>query len=139
MDDSIFPRIASITKSKDAWDILETVYQGLSKVKVTKLQTLREKFENMQMNDTHNVDQFHNHLITYVNQMRTHGEKISDQKVVEKALRSLPSQFDVVVVAIEESKDLTQLSIDKLMGSLLSHESRMSRNSNFSLDNSFKT
>ena len=100
MDDSIFPRIASITKSKDAWDILETVYQGLSKVKVAKLQTLRKFFENLQMNDTQIVDQFHNQLMTFVNQMSTHGEQISNKKVVEQVLRSLPRKFDVVVVAI---------------------------------------
>ena len=45
MDDSIFPRIASVTKSKEAWDILETNYQDLSKVKVSKLQTLRKILE----------------------------------------------------------------------------------------------
>ena len=69
------------------------------------------------MKDTQTVDQFHNQLMIVVNQMRTHGEQIFDQKVVEKVSRSLPSKFDVVVVSIEESKYLTQLSIDELMGS----------------------
>ena len=73
-------------------------------MKVAKLQTLRLFFENLQMNERQTLDQFHNQLMTVVNQMRTHGEQISDKKVVEKLLRSLPSKFDVVVVAIEESR-----------------------------------
>jgi hypothetical protein len=42
-----------------------------------------------------------------VHQLRTHGEEISDQSVVEKVLRSLPDKFDMVMVAIEGSKDLS--------------------------------
>lgn len=51
--------------------------------------------------------------------------------MVEKVFRTLPKKFDIVVITIEESKDLTQLSIDELLGSLLSHESRMNKYDDF--------
>ena len=35
--ESVFPRIAVATKSKEAWDILKTAYQGMEKVKTAKL------------------------------------------------------------------------------------------------------
>lgn len=57
-----------------------------------------------------------------VNEIRSYGEDLKDQKNVEKILRSFPAKVDGVVVAIEESKDLTQLSVNELMGSLQSHE-----------------
>jgi chromosome condensin MukBEF MukE localization factor len=47
-----------------------------------------------------------------VHQIRSQGEDIPDQKIVEKVLRSLPEKFNMVVVAIEESKDLTTFTID---------------------------
>jgi Domain of unknown function (DUF4219)/gag-polypeptide of LTR copia-type len=37
MDDSIFPKIASCTKAKDAWVILQNSFQGTAKVMVIKL------------------------------------------------------------------------------------------------------
>jgi hypothetical protein len=66
------------------------------------------------------------------------GEKIPNERVVEKVLRTFPKKFDAMVIAIEESKDLTQLSVDELWGSLLSHESRMNIYDN-SLENAFRS
>lgn len=60
-----------------------------------------------------------------INQMRKFGDPITDQTVVAKVLRSLTSYFDHVIAAIEESKDLTQLSIDELSGSLEANEIRL--------------
>ena len=37
----IFPRIVVATKSKEPWDTLQIAYQGMEKVKTTKLQMLR--------------------------------------------------------------------------------------------------
>jgi hypothetical protein len=42
--------------------------------------------------------------------------------VVEMILRSLTDTFENVVCAIEESKDLEELTVDELAGLLLVHE-----------------
>ncbi len=56
--ESIFPRIAAATKSKEAWDILKTAYQGMEKVKTAKLQMLRRDFEILSMKESHTIDSF---------------------------------------------------------------------------------
>ncbi|GJS29783.1 retrovirus-related pol polyprotein from transposon TNT 1-94 [Tanacetum coccineum] len=63
-----------------------------------------------------------------VNQMRAYGDKVADEIMVAKILRSLSSKFDHVVAAIEEPKDLSTYSVDELMGSLQTHEARINRN-----------
>lgn len=88
------------------------------------------------MKDSDFVDHFMTHVTSIVNQLHTHGENIQEKKVVEKVIRSLPNKFNMVVVTIEESKDLSQLTVEEVMGSFLTHESRFSRNDE-SLDNPF--
>ena len=45
-------------------------------------------------------------------------EKTNDSKIVRKILRSLPESFRAKVTAIEESKDLDEIKIQELIGSL---------------------
>jgi chromosome condensin MukBEF MukE localization factor len=74
------------------------------------------------MIESENIDQFMTRVMGIVNQIRFTGEDIPDQRIVEKVRRSLPKKFEMVVTAILESKDLSNFSIDELMGSLLTHE-----------------
>jgi hypothetical protein len=122
MGDSIFPRIAATTKSKQAWETLQNAYQGSSKVKFVKLQLLRRDIENLQMKEFESVNDLFTRTMILVNQIRTNGDTLEDQRIIEKTLRSLPPRFDPIVVEIEESKDLTQMFLDEVMGSLEIHE-----------------
>ncbi|KHN20423.1 hypothetical protein glysoja_045572, partial [Glycine soja] len=57
--------------------------------------------------------------------MKNCGEKISNQTIVEKILRTLNPKFDHIVVAIEESKKLKEIIVEELQGSLEAHEQRL--------------
>ena len=46
-----FHRISHITVAKEAWEILETTYEGTKKVKDTKLQMLTTHFEELKMSE----------------------------------------------------------------------------------------
>ncbi|XP_077249473.1 uncharacterized protein LOC143888980 [Tasmannia lanceolata] len=134
MDELIFSRIMAATISKEAWDLLQEEYQGTSKVISVKLQTLSHDFENLIMKNSESIQDFFSRVSSTLNQIRTYGEKLYDKKIVEKVLRSLPNKFDHIVAVIEESKDLSKYSMNELMGSLQTHEQRLNRTAENSLE-----
>jgi gag-polypeptide of LTR copia-type len=78
------------------------------------------------MNITEGISDYITRVQTVSNQLKRNEENLSEQRVVEKILRSLTDTFENVVCAIEESKNLAELSVDELADSLLEHEQRRS-------------
>ncbi|XP_074351364.1 uncharacterized protein LOC141690467 [Apium graveolens] len=112
---------------KEAWEILQKSFQGVEKVKKVRLQVLRGEFENLKMKNSENIGEFVTRLKAVTNEMKRNGESLDDVRVMEKLLRLLTRKFDYVVTSIEESKDLSTISIDELVGSLQAHEQRMNQ------------
>ena len=79
---------------------------------------LTTKFEELKMGDDESFDSFYEKLNEIVIAKLNLGEKIKDAKVVRKILRSLQESFRAKVTAIEESKDLDEIKIQELIGSL---------------------
>ena len=117
-----FHRISHITITKEAWQILETTYEGTKKVKDTKLQMLTTQFKELRMSEDKSFDSFYSKLNEVVIGKFNLGEKTEDSKIVRKILRSLPENFRAKVTAIEESKDLNDIKVQELVGSLQTYE-----------------
>ena len=117
-----FHKISHITVAKEAWQILETTYEETKKVKDTKLQMLTTRFKELKMSEDESFDSFYSKLNEVVIGKFNLGEKTKDSKIVRKILRSLPESFHAKVTVIEESKDLDDIKVQELIGSLQTYE-----------------
>ncbi|KAD5960996.1 hypothetical protein E3N88_12469 [Mikania micrantha] len=127
--DVLFSRIAAANTAQEAWDILRMEFQGDSQVQAVKLHGLRRDFENLMMKENEAIGDYFSRVMAVASQQRGFGEDVSDQKIVEKILRSLTERYDHVVPSIEVAYDLSQLSAVKLMGCLQSQEERLNSRS----------
>ena len=50
------------------------------------------------------------------------GEEVGSERQIRKLLRSLPEQWESIRVAIQESKNLKVLTVEELLGSLMTYE-----------------
>ena len=73
-----FHKISHITIAKEAWQILETTYEGIKKVKDTKLQMLTTQFEELKMSEDESFDSFYGKLNEVVIGKFNLGEKMED-------------------------------------------------------------
>ena len=81
-----FHRISHITVAKEVWEILETTYEGIKKVKDTKLQMLTTRFEELKKSEDESFDPFYSKLNEVVVSKFNLGEKTEDSKIVRKIL-----------------------------------------------------
>lgn len=119
----VYERISKANSAQEAWQVLERTYSGQDQVKKVHLQSLRVEFEKLEMREDEKISEYF--VTSLVNQMASNGEVNETQRVIEKVLHSLHANFDHVVVAIEESQDLSSMAFESLQGRLEAHEVRI--------------
>ncbi|KAA0035542.1 gag-pol polyprotein [Cucumis melo var. makuwa] len=105
VDLNVFMLINSCSSAKEAWKILEVAYEGITKVKISRLQLVTSKFEALKMFEDESVAKHNDKVQEIANESFNLGEKIPESKIVRKMLHSLFEKFDMKVMAIEEARN----------------------------------
>ncbi|KAI5341982.1 hypothetical protein L3X38_009857 [Prunus dulcis] len=74
------------------------------------------------MDENETFSEFYAKLCVIVNACSSLGEKIPEDRVAKKILRSLPQRFQPKITAIEEIRDLNTLKVQELIGSIQTYE-----------------
>lgn len=122
VDVDVYKLISTCLDVKDARLILETNFEGTSKVRLQRLQLLTTPFEHLKMEENETIGEFNSRLCDIFNENFALDNKLSVEKLVSKVLRSLPKRFDYKATTIEEAKDITTIKLDELLGSLRTFE-----------------
>ncbi|XP_007032955.2 PREDICTED: uncharacterized protein LOC18601821 [Theobroma cacao] len=118
----IFSRIMGCKTAKEAWNKLQQEFQGSARSRQMQVQNLRREFELLRMKDTQFVMDYADRVMSLVNQIRMLGEDLQEVWVVEKILNSVPEKFKATVSSLEQTKDLSQLTIIELVTALEAYE-----------------
>ncbi|GJV77040.1 hypothetical protein Tco_1508624 [Tanacetum coccineum] len=95
---------------------------GNKQVKDNKVDLFIQKYEEFSITDDETIDCAFSRFNTIITSLKALDESISSRNHVRKFLRALPFKWRLKVTAIEESKDLSKLSLDELVGNLKVYE-----------------
>ena len=122
--DTIFTKIMACETAKEAWDKLKEEFQGSDKTRQMQVINLRMEFEVLKMEEEETVKQYTDRLMKVVNQIKLLGEELTDKRIVEKVLVSLPTKFESKISSLEDSRDLISMSLTELVNALQAFEQR---------------
>ncbi|GJW27716.1 hypothetical protein Tco_0044591, partial [Tanacetum coccineum] len=117
-----YERIFMCKTAKDIWQSLLITHQGNSQVKDNKIDLLVQQYEQFTILEEESIDSGFARFNTIITSLKALDEGFSSKNYVRKFLRALHPKWRAKVTAIEESKDLSSLALDELIGNLKVHE-----------------
>jgi len=118
-----YDRVEECTTAKEIWEALKIHHEGTSHVKEERIDMGVKKFETFEMKEDETIDEMFARLTIIVNELRSLGKTYTVYERVRKILRSLPKIWRPMVTAITQAKNLKELQLEELIGSLRAHES----------------
>ncbi|XP_057990611.1 uncharacterized protein LOC131172989 [Hevea brasiliensis] len=122
--DSVFPRIMACQTAKKAWDRPKVEYQGSDRTRQMQILNLKRDFESLSMQEDESIAKYSDRISLIVNKIRLLGEDFPDNRIVEKVLLTLIERYESKISSLEESKDLSTISLAELMNALQAQEQR---------------
>nr|GEY12022.1 UBN2 domain-containing protein [Tanacetum cinerariifolium] len=108
--------------TKEIWKTLLITHQGNSQVKDHKIDLLVQQYKQFIISEDESIDSAFARFNTIVTSLKSLDEGYSSRNYVRKFFRALHPKWRAKVTTIEESKDLTSLSLDEIIGNLKVHK-----------------
>ncbi|GJS45419.1 hypothetical protein Tco_0595540 [Tanacetum coccineum] len=130
-----YERIFMCQTAKEIWDTLLITHQGNNQVKANKIDLLVQQYEQFMIPEEESIDNAFAKFNTIITSLKALDEGFSSKNCVRKFLRALHPKWRAKVTAIEESKNLTTLSLDELIGNLKVYEEVIKKDSKAQTNN----
>ena len=76
------------------------------------------------MKESETIKEYANKLLSIANKVRLLGSNFSDSRIVEKILVTIPKRFEATITSLENTKDLSKLTLAELVNALQAQEQR---------------
>ena len=119
---AIFSRIMACQSAKAIWDFLKAEYQGDERIKGMKVLNLIREFERQQMKESETIKEYSDKLIGIANKVRVLGTELTDSRLVQKILVTLPEWFEATIASLENTKNLSDIKLAELLSALQAQE-----------------
>lgn len=121
---TIFPRIMTLSSAKAIWDYLKSEYKGDERIRGMQVLNLIREFEMQKMKESETIKEYSDRLMNIVNKVRLLGSEFPDSRIVQKILITVPESFETTISSLENSKDLSKITLAEVLNALQAQEQR---------------
>ncbi|KHN22551.1 hypothetical protein glysoja_045992, partial [Glycine soja] len=121
---TILARIMTLKTTNQIWDFLKQEYEGNEKVKGMQVLNFIREFEIQRMKESEMIKKYSDRLLGIVNNVRLLGTEFSDARIVQKILVTIPEKFEATIASLENSRNLSSITLAELLNALQAQEQR---------------
>ncbi|KAG5232911.1 Retrovirus-related polyprotein from transposon [Salix suchowensis] len=104
--------------AKSIWDYLKEEYAGDERIRGMQVLNLIRDFKLQKMKESETIKMYSDKLLGIANKIRLLGSDFSDSRIVEKLLVTVPERYEATITTLENTKDLSKISLAELLNSL---------------------
>ena len=116
----------SLKTAKKIWDYLKAEYEEDERIREMKVLNLIKDFELQKMKESESVKGHSDRLLSIANKVRFLGSVLNDSRIVEKIIVLVLEKFEATLTTLENTKDLSKISLIELLNALQAQEQRRS-------------
>ncbi|XP_038902464.1 uncharacterized protein LOC120089115 [Benincasa hispida] len=121
---TIFTPIMTLKYAYEIWNYLKSEYEGDARIKGMCVLNLIREFELERMTETKSIKEYSDRLLGIANRIKLLGSTFKDSRIVEKILVTVPENFEASISTLENTKDLTQITLAEILNALQAQEQR---------------
>ncbi|RDY03962.1 hypothetical protein CR513_12386, partial [Mucuna pruriens] len=121
---TIFTRIMTLKSAKAIWDYLKGEYAGDERIRSMQVLNLMREFELQRMKESKTIKEYSDKLLSIANKIRLLGSDFADFRIVEKILVMVPERYEAFITSLENSKDLSKITLAEVLHALMAQEQR---------------
>ncbi|XP_016566717.1 uncharacterized protein LOC107864809 [Capsicum annuum] len=85
---------------------------------------LVREFELQRMKESETIKEYSDRLLNLANRIRLLGSTFNDSRIVEKILVTAPERFEATITTLENTKDLSKITLAELLSAFQAQEQR---------------
>ena len=90
------------------------------------------------MKESQIIKDYAKQLFSMANKMRLHGKEFSNERIIQKILVTLPEKYEATISSLENSKDMSSISLVELVNALQALEQRRIMRQEGSIEGAFQ-
>ncbi|XP_057996488.1 uncharacterized protein LOC131175832 [Hevea brasiliensis] len=101
--------------------------KGTSQVNENKMDSLIYQYELFNMKSDETINEMYDRFVEIIGGIKSLGMTFTNEELAKKILRSLPKEWLPKVTLLKDSKDLSKVQLDELLGNLIDYEMTLKR------------
>ena len=90
------------------------------------------------MKESQTIKDYVEQLLSITNKVRLYGKELSNERIVQKILVTLPEKYEATISFLENSKDLSSISLAEIVNALQSLEQKRMMRQEGSIEGAFQ-